>query len=119
MIDSTTPNPAAVHRGAAALTSALRISTLLPREQDAIFSILHSLKTADEWLPRLAGQPGSEAYTTRLLTAIGARRADRRTLPRAPCGSTGWCAATRSAAATSTEWNADTDRGLRLEGGRR
>ena len=70
MIDPTTPNPADVQRGAAALTSALRISTLLPREQDAIFSILHSLKTADEWLPRLAGQPGSDAYTTRLLTAI-------------------------------------------------
>jgi hypothetical protein len=70
MTDPATPNPADVQRGEAALTTALRISTLLPREQDAIFSILHSLNTADEWLPHLAGQPNSDAYAMRLLAAI-------------------------------------------------
>src|SRR3954451_12175595 len=70
MTDPATPNPADVQRGEAALTTALRISTLLPREQDAIFSILHSLNTADEWLPRLAGQPNSDTYAMRLLAAI-------------------------------------------------
>jgi hypothetical protein len=65
-----TPTRAFLPRGVAALTTALRISTLLPREQDAIFSILHSLNTADEWLPRLAGQPHSDAYAMRLLAAI-------------------------------------------------
>jgi hypothetical protein len=70
MTDPATPNLADVQRGEAALTTALRISTLLPREQEAIFSILHSLNTADDWLPRLAGQPGSDAYAMRLLTAI-------------------------------------------------
>ena len=70
MTDPATPNPADVQRGEAALRTALRISTLLPGEQDAIFSILHSLNTADEWLPRLAGQPNSDAYAMRLLAAI-------------------------------------------------
>jgi hypothetical protein len=31
---------------------------------------LHSLNTADEWLPHLAGQPNSDAYAMRLLAAI-------------------------------------------------
>jgi hypothetical protein len=53
MTDPATPNPADVQRGEAALRTALRISTLLPGEHDAIFSILHSLNTADEWLPHL------------------------------------------------------------------
>jgi hypothetical protein len=70
MTDPATPNPADVQRGEAALTTALRISTLLPGEQDAIFSILHSLNTADEWLPHLAGQPNSDAYAMRLLATI-------------------------------------------------
>jgi hypothetical protein len=70
MTDPATPNPAHVQRGAAVLTTALRISTLLPREQEAIFSILRTLNTAEEWLPRLAAQPGSDAYGTRLLVAI-------------------------------------------------
>ena len=63
-------DPAQVQRGAVALTTALRISTLLPRERDAIFSILRTLKTADELMPRLAAQPGSDAYGMRLLAAI-------------------------------------------------
>ena len=70
MTDPTTPDPAQVQRGAVALTTALRISTLLPREQKAIFSILRSLNTADELLPRLAGQPDSDVYAMRLLAAI-------------------------------------------------
>ena len=37
---------------------------------EAIFSILRSLNTADELLPRLVGQPGSDAYPARLLFAI-------------------------------------------------
>ena len=70
MTDPTTPNPAHVQRGAVALTTALRISTLLPCEQDAIFSILRTLNTADELMPHLAAQPGSDAYGMRLLAAI-------------------------------------------------
>jgi hypothetical protein len=31
---------------------------------------LRTLNTAEEWLPRLAAQPGSDAYGTRLLVAI-------------------------------------------------
>jgi hypothetical protein len=37
--DPAAPDPNQVHRGAVALTTALRLSTLLPREQGAIFSI--------------------------------------------------------------------------------
>jgi hypothetical protein len=48
MTDPTTPNPTQVQRGSVVLTTALRISTLLPREQEAIFSILRTLNTADE-----------------------------------------------------------------------
>ena len=59
-----------MQRGTVALTTALRISTLLPREQDAIFSILRTLNTADELMPSLAAQPGSDAYGMRLLAAI-------------------------------------------------
>lgn len=70
MTDPTTPNPAHVQRGVAVLRTALRLSTLLPREQEAIFSILRTLDTADEWLPRLAAEPGSDAYGMRMLTAI-------------------------------------------------
>jgi hypothetical protein len=43
-----------MQRGAVALTTALRISTLLPRERDAIFSILRTWNIADELMPRLA-----------------------------------------------------------------
>jgi hypothetical protein len=70
MTDPTTPNPALVQRGVAVLTTALRLSTLLPREQEAIFSILRTLDTADKWLPHLAAEPGSDAYGMRMLTAI-------------------------------------------------
>jgi|SRR3954451_11309110 hypothetical protein len=70
MTDPTTPNPTHVQRGSVVLTTALRLSTLLPREQEAIFSILRTLDTADKWLPRLATQPGSDAYGTRMLAAI-------------------------------------------------
>jgi hypothetical protein len=70
MTDPTTPSPAQVQRGVAELTTALRFSTRLPREQEAIFSILRTLDTADEWLPRLAAQPGADAYGMRLLAAI-------------------------------------------------
>jgi hypothetical protein len=68
--DPAAPDPNQVHRGAVALTTALRLSTLLPREQGAIFSILRTLNTADELLPRLVGQPGSDAYAARVLVAI-------------------------------------------------
>jgi hypothetical protein len=70
MTDPTTPNPTHVRRGLAVLTTALRISTLLPREQDAIFSILRTLNAADELLPRLADQPSSDDYGMRLLFGI-------------------------------------------------
>jgi hypothetical protein len=70
MTDPTTPNPTQVQRGSVVLTTALRISTLLPREQEAIFSILRTLNTADDLMPRLAAQPGSDAYGMRLLAAI-------------------------------------------------
>jgi hypothetical protein len=68
--DPADPDPAQIQRGSVTLTTALRISTLLPREQEAIFSILRSLNTADELLPSLVGQPGSDAYPARLLVAI-------------------------------------------------
>jgi hypothetical protein len=70
MTDPTTPNPTHVRRGSVVLTTALRVSTLLPGEQDAIFSILRTLNTADELLPRLADKPGSDAYGMRLLSGI-------------------------------------------------
>jgi len=68
--DPAAPDPAQIQRGAVALSTAVRISTLLPGEQEAIFSILRSLNTADELLPRLVGQPGSDTYPARLLFAI-------------------------------------------------
>ena len=43
-----------------ALTTALRISTLLPREQEAIFSILRILNSTDEQLRRQEDQPRSD-----------------------------------------------------------
>ncbi len=52
-----TPDPTQVHHGAVALTTALRISTLLPREQEAIFSILRILNSTDEQLRRQEGSP--------------------------------------------------------------
>ena len=70
MSEPAAPDPAQIQRGSVALTTALRISTLLPGEQDAIFSILRSLNTAAELLPRLVGQPGWDAYPARLLVAI-------------------------------------------------
>ena len=70
MSDPAASDPARIHRGAVALASAVRISTLLPGEQEAIFSILRSLNTAAELLPRLVGQPGWDAYPARLLVAI-------------------------------------------------
>ena len=66
----TEPNPTAAHRGAVALTTALRISTLLPREQEAIFSILRTLRIADELRGRLAGQADAGSYASRLLYAV-------------------------------------------------
>ena len=68
--DPAAPDPAQIQRGSVALTSALRLSTLLPREQEAIFSVLRSLNTADDLLPRLVGLPGWDAYPARLLVAI-------------------------------------------------
>ena len=70
MSDPAAPDPAQIQRGVVALSTAVRISTLLPGEQEAIFSILRSLNTADELLPRLVGQPGWDAYPARLLVAI-------------------------------------------------
>ena len=51
MSDPTAPDLAQIQRGSVALTTAVRISTLLPGEQEAISSILRSLNTADELLP--------------------------------------------------------------------
>jgi hypothetical protein len=65
-----TPDPTQVHRGAVALTTALRISTLLPREQEAIFSILRILNGADEQLRRQEVQPRSEPFDEGLLHTI-------------------------------------------------
>ena len=70
MPNPAAPDPAQIQRGSVALTTALQISTLLLGEQDALFSILRSLNTANELLPRLVGQPGSETYPARLLFAI-------------------------------------------------
>lgn len=70
MADPITPDPTAVRRGAVVLTNALRISTLLPHEQDVIFSILRSLRSADELLLGLAGHPDVDAYAARLLDMI-------------------------------------------------
>ena len=69
MTDPAPPDPIEVHRGAVALATALRISTLLPREQEAIFSILRSLNTTDEQLRR-EGQASSSAYAASLLGTI-------------------------------------------------
>jgi hypothetical protein len=68
--DTAAPDPAQIQRGSVTLTTALRFSMLLPREQEAIFSILRTLNTADELLPSLVGQPGWDAYPGRLLVAI-------------------------------------------------
>jgi hypothetical protein len=70
--EPTTPDLKLVYRGAMALSTALRISTLLPREQEAIFSILRSLNSADEQLrgQGQADQPHSNAYAASLLVAI-------------------------------------------------
>ena len=73
MTDPTTPgrpDPNRVHRGAMALNTALRLSTLLPREQEAIFSVLRSLNAADEQLRRQAGQPDSDAYAASILATM-------------------------------------------------
>jgi hypothetical protein len=70
MTDPTTSNPTQLQRGSVVPTTALRISTLLPREQEAIFSILRTLNAAHELLPRLADLPGSDAYGMRLLLGI-------------------------------------------------
>lgn len=70
MTNSPAPDPNRVHRGALALTTAMRLSTLLPGEQAAIFSILRSLNAADEHLRRQPGHPDSDAYLASLLTTI-------------------------------------------------
>ena len=56
--------------GAVALTTALRISTLLPREQEAIFSILRIMNSTDEQLRRQEGQPRSDPCDAGLLHTI-------------------------------------------------
>jgi hypothetical protein len=68
--DPKMPDPTQVHRGAVALATALRISTLLPREQEAIFSILRTLNGADEQLRRQEGQPRSDPVDEGLLHTI-------------------------------------------------
>lgn len=70
MADPNTPDPTQVHHGAVALATALRISTLLPREQQAIFSILRILNGADEQLRRQEGQPRSDSFDAGLLQTI-------------------------------------------------
>ena len=70
MSDPDALDPAQVQRGAVALTTALRLSTLLPRGQAAIFSILRSLNTADELLRRQASQPNSDVYVASSLVSI-------------------------------------------------
>ena len=70
MSDPAAPDPAQMQRGAVALTTALRISTLLPREQEAIFSILRSLNTADQQLRGQEGEHYSHVYVTSMLATI-------------------------------------------------
>jgi hypothetical protein len=65
-----TPDPTQVHHGAVALTTALRISTLLPREQEAISSSLRILNSTDEQLRRQEGQPRSDPCDAGLLHTI-------------------------------------------------
>jgi hypothetical protein len=67
MSDPTIPAPDAVHRGAVQLSTALRLSTLLPPEQDAIFSILAVLNAAEK---RLGMGPSSSAYQASLLASV-------------------------------------------------
>ena len=69
----TTPGAAdstAIHRGKIALATALRLSTLLPREQDAIFSILRSLNSADELLRRQYDNLASDAFAASMLESM-------------------------------------------------
>jgi hypothetical protein len=68
--DPNVPDPTAVHRGAVVLTTALRLSTLFPHEQEAIFSILRSLHAADEVLRRQSSQPNSDAYVASSLVWV-------------------------------------------------
>jgi hypothetical protein len=68
--DTTPPDPRQVHRGAMALTTALRLSTLLPAEQEAVFSILRSLNDADAQLRGPAGDTHSNAYAASMLATI-------------------------------------------------
>jgi len=70
MSGTTVPDPNHVHRGAIALSTALRLSTLLPQEQQAIFAILRSLNSAEQQLHHPAGQLVSDAYAASLLAAI-------------------------------------------------
>ena len=67
---STTPDPIQVQCGSVALTTALRLSTLLPREQEAIFSILRILNSADEQQRRQEGQPRADSFDAGLLHTI-------------------------------------------------
>jgi hypothetical protein len=64
------PDPAQVQRGAVALSTALRLSTLLPHEQAAIFSILRTLNAADEQLRGEAGEHYSHVYVASVLATI-------------------------------------------------
>lgn len=45
----------------------MRVSTLFPHEEEAIFSVRRSLNTVDKLLPSLVGQPGWDAFPARLL----------------------------------------------------
>lgn len=70
MSDPVAPDPNQVHRGAMALATALRLSTLLPHEQAAIFSILRILNAADEQLRRQEGEHYSHVYLASVLATI-------------------------------------------------
>ena len=69
MSSPAAPDPYAVHRGAVALTTALRLSTLLPREQDAVFAVFRALNAADQQLRHETGAY-SHAEIARTLATI-------------------------------------------------
>ena len=67
MTDPSVPDPIAIHRGVIRLTTALRLSTLLPPEQDVVFSILRALNAVDEEVRR---KPSTSSYHASLLAWV-------------------------------------------------
>ena len=71
MFDPAAPDPAQIQRGSVALTTALQISTLLPGEQDAIFSILPAVNQATIQYRSLANTPHTRNIALRIIPIFG------------------------------------------------